>query len=318
MTMMMAIPFARTQASQNPNLRLHAGSDPAEPYFRAMTVAFGSLRRWHPLADLVLISNAPPPDEHMVALRRLGVRYCDVPFDHRPPPGFTERFEASLYALDALASLTSETTVMLDPDVLCMTNLTSLLERVQGQVGALRMNFPETENINGLTRLQAGELHGLLGEPERSPAHYGGEVYVLPLSRRDALVSRTERAWSLALARHEKGLTKFTTEEHILSYAMRDAPVALLNGDVRRIWTTHRYRTVDGREAALSIWHLPAEKTRGFATLYPSVTDAQSWFWRADPQEFVDRCGRAMGLHGRGPARLARDVAGAVVNALAG
>jgi hypothetical protein len=312
----MAIPFARTTASQNPNLRLDVGADPAEPYFRAMTVAFGSLRRWHPDTELALISNAPPPAEHLAVLRRLGVDYREVPFAHRPPVGFTQRFEASLYALDALAALTAETTVLLDPDALCVGPLAGMLDRLQGRVGALRMDFSEDENINGLTRLQAGELHALLGEPERAPVHYGGEVYVFPLSRRDAVVARSERAWQLALARHQEGLTKFTTEEHILSYALRDVPVALLNSDVRRIWTTHRYRTVDGRESALSVWHLPAEKGRGFPALYPVVVDAGSWFWCADRAEFVDRCGRAMGLHGRRPSRWAKDVAGAAVHAL--
>lgn len=307
-----SIPFVRTDASQNPNLRVKGGSDPAEPYMRAMTVAFASVSRWNPDTDLELVSNVPPGPEHMRQLERIGVEYKAVPFAHQPPAGFTKRFNASLYILDAIEALTAETTVLIDPDILCVDRLERLLPPPH-HAAALIMGFPVDEDINGLTRTQAGELHTQLGEPATAPEHFGGEVYVIPASRARMLTKRNEAAWDLALRRQAAGLPTFTTEEHILSYSLRGVPTQQLNGNVRRIWTTHRYRQVNGREDQLILWHLPAEKDRGFRELYPLVIDRDSWFWRADRNEFVHRAGRAMGFHHRRPSRFAKDLAGTTV-----
>ncbi|MDN4646384.1 hypothetical protein [Arthrobacter sp. PsM3] len=309
-----AIPFVRTEASQNPNLRVRDGGDPAEPYMRAMTVAFASVRRWNPDADLHLISNAAPEEDHHRELRRLGVEYKLVPFAHRPPVGFAARFEASLYLLDALGSLEADTTLLIDPDVLCVNSMDALLSHVADHAAALDMQFPEDEDINGLTRTQAAALHAALGESVTLPLHYGGEAYVVPLALAPAIMARCESAWTLALSRNLEGLTKFTTEEHVLSYALRGVPLKTLNDHIRRIWTTHTFRQVDGLEGQLTLWHLPAEKDRGFNALYGPATDFGSWFWLADRGEFLDRCGRAMGFHHRTPSRLAKDIAGSVVS----
>lgn len=309
-----AVPFVRTEASQNPNLRVRRGEDPAEPYMRAMTVAFASVRRWNPDFELQLISNAAPEGNHLHRLDQLGVSYAEVPFAHRPPEGFTSRFEASLYMLDALRSLTAQSTVLIDPDVLCMDSLHPLLNELSGSAAALDMCFPESEDINGLTRTEAGQLHAELGEPSLAPAHYGGEMYVIPLAVAQQIIDRCESAWQLSLRRHAQGLSKFTTEEHILSYALRGVPVKNLDRYIRRIWTSYRYRQVYGTEGELALWHLPAEKDRGFRELYSSAIDDRSWFWQSDRAEFVERCGRAMGFHHRPAVRFAKDMAGYTVS----
>lgn len=310
-----AIPFVRIDASQNPNVTVLDGDDPAGPYFRTMTVAFASIRRWNPDAELLFISNAAPPDEQRDHFERLRVQVKIVPFLHRPPEGFSRRFTASLYLLDAVNGLTS-TTLIVDPDVLCIDSLDEILIKSDGKVGALKMDFPPEEDINGINRLQAGELHNMLGEPSAAPDHFGGEAYLIPVEHRQELISRSERAWQLTLARHATGLSKFTTEEHILSYALRGVPVFHLNEDIRRIWTTHRYRQVNGDEKSLTLWHLPAEKDRGFLDIYAHVIDPTSWFWTASKDDFADRAGRAMGLHHRPIIRLFMDWAGFCVRAV--
>ncbi|MCD5343524.1 hypothetical protein LR392_14965 [Arthrobacter sp. AK04] len=312
-----AVPFVRTEASQNPNLSVRTGEDPAEPYMRAMTVAFASIRRWNPDAKLELISNVPPELVHLRNLERVGVEYKSVPFDHRPPSGFTQRFSASLYMLDALAASTAEMTVLIDPDVLCIDRLNKMLP-LPHHAAALKMPFPPNEDINGLTRAQAGGLHAELGEPCDSPEHFGGEVYVVPQSQLGVLVERNEAAWALALRRRAADLPTFTTEEHILSYSLRGLPTQDLAGYVRRIWTTHRYRQVNGKESDLVLWHLPAEKDRGFRRLYPFALDRTSWFWQSERSEFVERSGKAMGFHSRVASRFAKDTMGAVVAKLQG
>lgn len=305
-----AIPFVRVGASQNPNLASRDGRDPVESYFRAMTVAFASIRRWHPTANLEFISNADPHAAYAEEFNRLGVEVKHVPFDHRPPEGFAQRFTASLYLLDALGSLSADETVVIDPDVLCVGPLDQMLGEVEGKVGVLRMDYPIEANVNGISRKVAGELHNLLGERGESPEHYGGEVYVIPIAALEIILARCEEAWVLTLERHAGGLTKFMTEEHILSYAVRGTAFHALNNHVRRVWTAHRFRKVNGAESSLTLWHLPAEKDRGFETLYRVAVNHDSWFWNAPRKEFVGKAGRAMGFHHRSIGRYTKDVVG--------
>lgn len=306
-----AVPFVRVDSSQNPNLRVGSGADPALAYFRAMVVAFASIRRFHPDINLKLISNAPPPAEFEGDLATLRVDVADVPFAHRPPVGFTNRFEASLYLLDALADADAETTIFIDPDVLCVKPLDGMLSQVGREAGAIWMkNYPPEHDINGLTRRQAGELHELLGEPAYAPMHFGGEVYVFPRQQVSRVLARCEKAWDLALARHADGLSKFVTEEHILSYALRGAPVCDINAHAARIWTARTHRTVDGTERDLALWHLPAEKDRGFAAAYSAFRRER---WPTNTNDFRDWAAREMGVYNRTPKRLVIDIVGQFV-----
>jgi hypothetical protein len=303
-----AIPFVRVAASQNPNLRTKS-VDPAISYFRAMVVAFASARRFHPELKLQLISNAQPPAPFADELCVLGVEVVELPFAHRPPEGYTVRFEASLYLLDALENVTGKT-IFVDPDVLFVDRMDGLLNWVGDSVGVMEMGYPIDYDVNGLTRRQAGQLHTLLGEPHQAPTHFGGEVYVLPSQHLASLKERSAKAWELALSRHADGLPKFVTEEHILSYALRGVPLKDVGNHARRIWTARTYRNVNGNEFELTIWHLPAEKDRGFAALYPAATDRASWFWSSTRAEYVSAAAREVGIANRKMPRLALDTCG--------
>lgn len=306
-----AIPFVRVDAGQNPNLRVEDGVDPAEAYFRAMVVAFASIRRLHPKIRLKLVSNEPPPTQFLADFSPLSVEVEIVPFDHRPPPGFAKRFEASLYMLDALTNADADMNIFIDPDVLCVSTLDGLLTSIGRNAGAICMyDYTPEHDINGLTRRQAGELHSLLGEDADDPVHFGGELYVIPIEQLPVVVDRCEKAWLLALSRHAEGLSKFTTEEHILSYALGGASPRALNAYAARVWTARSYRNVDGTERSLALWHLPAEKDRGFAVVYSAYKAGE---WPAAPAAFMDWAARKMGVYNRTPKRTVIDSVGQVV-----
>jgi len=307
-----AVAFAPVDDAQNPNVR-RSGGDPAEPYYRAMTVAFASMRRWNPDLALRLITNVEPPQQHAAAMELLQVAVVEAPFDHRPPRGFYPMFAGSLYQLDAMRAASDTSTLFIDPDILCIRPIDAMLAGPDGEVGVLPLPYPDDEDVNGLTARQAGELHGLLGEPVLAADHYGGECFAVPASESELILERAERAWRLSLERFEQGSTRFTTEEHLLNFALRRVNTRSLEPYVRRIWTTPRHRTVDGHESDLTLWHLPAEKGRGFRALHKFAVDTESWFWAAEPPVWRERAARAMGLSHRSIARWARDTAGRAV-----
>ncbi|MDQ0734050.1 hypothetical protein [Arthrobacter agilis] len=311
-----AVPFVRVDASQNPNIRSKKG-DAASAYFRAMTVAFASVRRLHPDFKLELITNAEIPTDFEPGLLTLGVQVKIVPFSHRPPSGFSRVFEGSLFLLDALDHLNADTTILIDPDVLLVRSMTSMLRDLGDAVGAVHIDYGSAQEVNGLTAVQVKELHALLGEPLTVPQqHMGGEFYVIPRCCAGVIRQRAESAWNLSLDRYRRGEARFTTEEHVLNFALRGVPLVKINAYVRRIWTAHSFRDVAESDMKLLAWHLPAEKDRGFGALYPIVVDRESWFWHASEEEFVSKAAKVMGLNRRGPVRLGLDALGPIARKL--
>ncbi len=301
------IPFVRVPATQNPNSRGLRGEDPVMAYYRAMTVTFASLRRWNPALPLELITNQQPPREVRCWLGSVEVTIRLVPFSHVPPPGYAKRFIASFYILDALAASGDRDLLIVDPDVVCTGSAEALSQFVaKGLVGVYPLAYHDDHVINGLSPRAARELHDLLAPGAELSAyrHCGGECYLIPREQQAPLLQAAEEAWTFSLLRQAQGLSYFTTEEHLLSFAVRQMPTADLTLHVKRIWTARSYRNVDGTEATILLWHLPAEKDRGFQRLLPLVLDRSTWFWSAERDEFLAHVARVMNVQPRALYKL--------------
>ena len=314
----LGIAFAKAPASQSPNIRRRSHGDAASTYYAAMCLAYASVRRWHDDITLVLVTDGAVPPEFVPAFESLGVEVLQIDFAHRPPEGFFGLFNASLFSVDAVVEMSrrypDEDLCLMDPDVLAMRPLDPLFADVRTSIGALPIPVPPEEEMNGLSALQAADLHReldptLAGPPE----HFGGEVYTFRAETMGPVVERAEAAYALALDLHARDLPKFTTEEHLFNYALRRATVSRLDDRVRRIWTAPRFRELGHDPEHLVMWHLPAEKDRGFPGLVPVALDRESWFWTASGEEFRSRLGAAFGIPRRDVRRWSYDTAGAAV-----
>lgn len=322
MTGTVAVAFTPAPAAQNPNLRATTDLGAIKSYFKAIVLTFASVRRWNPDLRLALVTDCEPPTPFAGQLAALGVQLLETSFDHRPPDGFWPTFNASLYTVDAIAILarTAEPTdpvLLIDPDVLCTGELTPVLDAIRGSdVLVYPTGFPDDEPSQGLSALDAAVLHRELDpELQEPPTHYGGELYGFTPAGVFPILQRAETAWQLALARWADGRSGFVTEEHLLNYALRRAPLVDATGFIRRIWTTPTFRNVIGDEGSLLLWHLPAEKDRGFVKLAAAAADPRSWFWIADRAEYVRRAGGLVGIPRRALSRFAYDVAGGTIRA---
>ncbi|WES62857.1 hypothetical protein P0L94_10340 [Microbacter sp. GSS18] len=242
-------------------------------------------------------------------LAGIGVQHRLIAFDHAPPAGFAPTFLGSLFLLDVVSVMEASTLIIIDPDVVCVGPLAPLLEAVpDDSVGVLPIEYAPDKPVNGLSALDAAVIHAQLGEERSTPCHFGGEAYVIPQRVVAEVRHGVSVAWADSLSRHERRELHFRTEEHVMNFALRRVKVTDVSPYVRRIWTAHGHRSVRGDERGLSLWHLPAEKERGFRSLRTALTMEDSWFWEAERDRFVDVVGRKCGLWGRSLPRLCIDL----------
>jgi hypothetical protein len=320
-----AVAFTPAPSTQSPNIRAVSDLDTVASYHRAIVVTFASVRRWNPHLSLALVTDCEPPGSVADTLSALDVQVLETKFEHRPPDGFWPRFNASLYTIDVMAMLAhtaapADRILLLDPDVLCVGELTPVLDAIKDtRILVYPTGFPDDEKSQGLSALDAVPLHRELDpDLQAPPTHYGGELYGFTPAGALPLLQRADDAWQLALANWARGQRYFVTEEHLLNYALRRVPLADATIFIRRIWTAPVYRTVKGDEGALLLWHLPSEKDRGFVDIAAAVTDPLSWFWTDDHGEYVRRAGSFVGIPRRVFSRFTYDVAAGAVRAAQG
>lgn len=323
MTGMVAVAFTPAPAAQNPNLRATTDLGAIASYYGAIVVTFASVRRWNQDLKLVLVTDCDPPPPFADRLSALGVQLLKTKFEHLPSDGFWPTFNASLYTVDAMAMLArtaepADQILLLDPDVLCIGELTPVMQSIRGTgVLVYPTGFPDGEPSQGLSALDAALLHRELDpELQEPPTHFGGELYGFTAAGAIPILQRAEEAWQLALAGWATGQRHFVTEEHLLNYAVRRAPRTDATEFIRRIWTAPTCRNVVGDEDTLLLWHLPAEKDRGFVGLAEAAADPLSWFWTVDRSEYVRRAGILVGIPRRSLGRYAYDVAGSTIRAV--
>ncbi|MGG7652430.1 hypothetical protein [Kocuria rosea] len=312
------IPFLQADVVDTPNTRSNSSEGKLDDYYQAMFVTFASLARFNPDIQLNLASNHSLPVRYQDMYSAIRVHTQIVPFTRQVLAQEPRAFAASLYYLDVIRDLRGEQNIMLDPDVLCVDKLQFIEELSSRQLGGIQLNYDPARSVNGLSRAQASHLHTDLGLPPQLPDYYGGEIYVLPSAHLQKVSDYAETAWQYTLEQSEGQNPRFYTEEHIMNFVLAHFPVVNLKQSIQRVWTTHRHRTVSGNESNLSLWHLPAEKGRGFRKTFTYALNKDSWFWQAERQDFVRNCASIMGIDHRPLSRWIPDQLGVAANVLLG
>lgn len=292
-------------ADQSPNIS--AAAESRDVYLKAAAVALASFGRWNPAWRRVLAMPVEPEGDWPEVFRKVGASIEVVEFEHSAPRGFAPRFAGALFLLDVVQRFAlDDYTLIIDPDVLCVGDVSAIAAQTD-VISVLPIAYDLDHDVNGLSRAGAARIHGDLGESRQIVTHFGGEFYGLPPALRASLADRAQRAWLHSLDMFGKGRSFLTTEEHIMGFAVAGLPHQDASHLIRRVWTAHRFRTVNGKESDLALWHLPAEKEGAFAAIYPELAVPEGWFWRSDRAEFVEKAGRLAGFHHRSVGRLTKD-----------
>jgi len=313
--------FVRLPKAQSSQVRGRAGEPVAYTYYRCMAVAFASFRRFNPDVPLVLVTNEPLPEPFAGQLADIGVETLITPFAHRPPRGFGQGWESSLFLFDAMAALRGRggTQLFSDPDQICVRPLGPLLAAVGDAVGAQKERIEDlhkgSSDLLGPYRETCAETHQELGEESAEHPLFGGHFYLVPEMWADVLLERIERAWRHSLDRHARGRPHLWTDEHFMNYALRGVPWVETSDLVRSVPTAPWRRFLTDRETilGLTLWHLIHEKDLGFQRLYRDAVDPGSWFWTVQDDEFRERVGAVTSATRRTPQRALLNAAGDLV-----
>ncbi len=274
--MQIVIPFAQVNAF-NPNMPEMAFEENVAKYFRCISVACHSFRYHNPGIRIVVITNAKIEEEFSRIFTHLNVEIISTPFTYDPPREFGLNFRGCFYLFDAIRTL-SEDSLIVDPDVICLENLNPMISKLGSRISVFKPGFSSRQVVNGISPSSAALVFEEYSKKTfvSEPEHVGGEVIYLPREMIEKLSVEIKLFWNWNILRARQGMRFLTTEEHILTALLRDYQCDSLASFVSRIWTTRKFKEVEGEIKDINkllLWHLPSEKNTGFQSVYHSLFD---------------------------------------------
>jgi hypothetical protein len=233
------------------------------------------------------------------------LRYTWAPAGTRRP-WFNQYFLFDIldYAAGRLGD--DDTLFVMDNDCLIVGDLAPAfaLARCDG-AALITVDVSEDEDANGLSRRQAMDVYAEAGgeRPASSPDYFGGEFYGVSgaMLKRLLPLAKEVRVKNDALA--AAGKAYFSDEAHFFSYLVWRLGLKAPNANhiARRIWTTWKLNNTQIADMSRPVWHLPSEKTYGFADLFARLATGDNTF-SGDPARIRTRLASLMGV-GRKSAR---------------
>ena len=245
------------------------------------------------------------------ALAEFGVELVTLRYTWAPAgtrrPWFNQYFLFDILDYAAARLGADDTLLIMDNDCLIVGDLAPAFALARRD-GALLITVDVTadEDANGLSRQQAMDVYAEVGgeRPVSPPDYFGGEFYGVSggLLARLLPLAKEVRAKNDALA--AAGKPYFSDEAHFFSYLVwrlgLRAPNA--NAIARRIWTTWKLNNTRPADLDLPVWHLPSEKTYGFADLFARLNSSGAI--PSDPSQLHGWLARLMGVGHKSPRKF--------------
>lgn len=230
------------------------------------------------------VSNLPVVDGISVAavLENLQVQVCHTDFKFKTPQGYYGSWQNQFYEFSIMEYISNETLfpenanfLILDSDCIFLKAADPLFQSANRNGGFLSytLEYAPDHIINGITREEMRVIYGQLSGTDQPslPDYHGGEFLLSSKKNIVRMFSQFSQLWPEMLRRNEEGKLKFNEEAHVLSYLYyrNGFSGGGANTFIKRIWTNPVFfRNVAEADKLLTIWHLPAEKTLGLASLY--------------------------------------------------
>jgi hypothetical protein len=261
-------------------------------YWECATTMFATSKRVNTDVEHILFTNKKNiPNPYKQLLENLNIVIKTVPFSFIPPQGWFYKFRNSLYTIDCLKYLASfcneqDHVILLDADTIWLKNAQEIIQSIDtNDLLFYAIDYTVDQENNGITRRDYIKLLQELTSmaPETIPLHAGGEFVATNGKTLKKIMPFFESLWRIMIQRFaDKKVPLFTTEEHYMSYLFHFLGYrkAYGNNFIKRVWTNEEiYRNVSGDELSYTILHLPAEKQRGFKTLFTLFQATPQNFW---------------------------------------
>lgn len=253
-----------------------------EIYWRCICTFFWTARFYNPNARLVLFSNQSqlPQVENVSVqelLEKLEVQFYSTPFEYVTPAGYYGEWRNQFYEFSIFNFISNhpdfndrDRFVLLDSDCIFTKELQPMFELIDKKnCITYEIDYLVDKTINGNSRKDMkGIFEELLScELDHFPVYHGGEFFASTIHLVKKLTDDFKIVWPQLLMRHAAGLPKLNEEAHVLSYLFlkNDIKGGDANAYIKRLWTDpSTYRNVIPTDSQLAIWHLPAEKRKGF------------------------------------------------------
>jgi hypothetical protein len=286
-------------------------------YWQCALVSMATLVRCHPNGRRRIYTNRIPAwlaakRGWMKWLNQYEIELCEIGFNScRPPDGVSSTFKNAFFKHQVIVHLADEGAgicCVFDADCLWSQRPTRLLAELQADHAValnLTLGYASADMRQGLSRAILGQFFQKLDQEYTEPdAHwFGGEFLAggAAAFQRAAmqLKAARERVWSndAPLLRLPNGHTLFDNDEYVASLAWNQAGnfIRPANAFVARLWTgENACRTICDLD--YEVWHLPAEKDRGFLTLFQEIQKPDSEFWRTSIEQFAIYLGDRVGI----------------------
>ena len=240
-----------------------------EMYMKNCSVACISARTVSPIdTDVMLVSNVDIPEPYKGLLTESGVLIRRVPFD-RFDFGSTYTWSLAFYKLCALYSMVRESTYeyysYFDADVYFQHNLDNVWSECDDNVMLYDINHG----------LQVADYCSFLEEIDmflgyrKQITHYGGEFFAASCER---AIEFSEKCLQIYNEMREKNIYTTKGDEYIISLAADAMKPSVKNAGayVYRFWSGTGFRLISTcyKANAVSVLHVPAEKTCGIIKIY--------------------------------------------------
>lgn len=259
-------------------------------YWRCLFCLFeSSFRLNEEVRHILFVNKMPPREIDGIDIGRLieAFNIEVVVLEHftRPPKVHFPAWNTQFIVLDAIGWLADkvkpdDAVLILDGDCLFHRPIGEDFLQALRRHGTLlySLDYPPDHKINGLTRREltalSREYDGHQGLEEFV---YSGGEFICAMGRELPRIAELARGtYQISLRRAALGRAKFCEEAHLLSHVYRLLGYRTHTGNpfIKRIWTDRSVHcNVDGSEDDLVIWHLPAEKKRGFVKLFRSIRE---------------------------------------------
>lgn len=313
---------AASEATYSPQIGIQSDSPEAHKiYWRCILCFYVTSLAVNPRSKHVFFTNVALPKVDGLDVASLfaqwGVETVTMPVQHRLPANTVSAWGNQFYVLDIIHYLSrsdmGKRFLILDSDCVWIRNVDALASAIDqhGQLTLLEEDaYPDPDKpINGLSRTHmAAFLKNIGGKDVPELPYFGGEIFAATKDAIDDVAARSTTLWPLVLNRAPHAPLE---EAHFLSIvaALRGDAPATANAFIRRMWTTFKHSTLLPSDVDLTIWHLPAEKRSGFATLFdylrPRLMAGQK---PAEAAPTVAQLGRMMGVPRRSPAKFLADI----------